>query len=118
MYAAATLSLAALEILVHVDTDLISNDFVAFAVDVSDGVAIERISPSELPSNWREEYPPLGCQALGGDWLDQLRSAVLAVPSAVIPDETNYILNPEHADFANLLVHPPEIFTFDQRLWR
>lgn len=118
MYTAATQSLAALEILVHVDTDLVANDYVVFAVEIPDEVVIERIAITELPTNWREEYPPLACQALGGRWLEQGRSAVLAVPSAIIPDESNYILNPEHRDFVRLLVQPPTAFMFDQRLWQ
>lgn len=118
VYAAATQSLAALEILVHVDTDLVANDYVAFAVDIPDGIAVERIGSADLPPNWREAYPPLACQAVGGAWLERGRSAVLAVPSAIIPFETNYILNPNHPDFAALRVQPPTAFTFDQRLWR
>lgn len=118
VYAAASQSLAALEILVHVDTDLIPNDFVAFAIDIPDEITVEHVAPGELPPNWRDGYPPLGCQAMGGEWLDQGRSAIFAVPSVIIPTETNFILNPKHADFARLHIHPPTIFTFDPRLWR
>jgi len=117
IYTAATQSLAALEILIHVDTDLVPNGYVAFAVDIP-GEVVERLTLADLPSDWRESYPPVACQALGGIWLEQGRSAVLAVPSAIIPSETNYILNPKHADFAGLHMQPPQHFSFDQRLWR
>lgn len=118
VYAASTQSLAALEILAHVDTDLVPNDFIAFAVDIPDEIATECVALADLAPNWREAYPPLSCQTLGSTWIEQCRSAVLAVPSAIIPTETNYIFNPEHPDFVSLLVHPPTAFTFDQRLWR
>ena len=118
VYTAATQSLAALEILVHADTDLVANDYVVFAVDIPDGVAVERVALADLPPQWREEYPPSVCRDLGSAWLAQGRAAVLAVPSAVIPAETNYLLNPEHPDFASLLIKAPSAFMFDPRLWR
>ena len=118
VYTAATQSLAALEILVHVDTDLVPNDFVLFAVDIPDAVRIERILPEDLAPDWRSEFPPQSLQACGGAWLQNLVSAVLEVPSAIIPDEYNYILNPQHSDFPLLLIHPSIPFVFDRRLWR
>lgn len=118
MYAAATQSLAALEILVHADTDLVANDYIVFAVDIPDEIRLEDIASADLPPDWREAYPPSACQTLGSAWLEQGRSAVLAVPSAIIPTETNYILNPRHPDFARLVVQLPTTFTFDRRLWR
>lgn len=66
MYAAATQSLAALEILVHVDTDLVANDYVVFAVDIPDDMAVESIALADLPPNWREDNPPLGLPDAGG----------------------------------------------------
>jgi RES domain-containing protein len=118
IYTAATLSLAALEILVHVDTDLIPNDFIAFAVDIPKYIRIEKLSPADLPPDWREAYPPLSCQLAGSQWLTHSESAVLAIPSAIIPEESNYLLNPLHPDFAKISIQLPVAFTFDARLWR
>ncbi len=115
---AATLSLAAVEILVHVDTDLIPNDFIAFAVDIPEDIRIEKLSPADLPPDWRETYPPLSCQLAGSQWLARNGSAVLVVPSAIIPEESNYLLNPRHPDFAKIRCQPPAVFSFDARLWR
>ena len=66
VYTAATQSLAALEVLVHVDTDLVPNDFVVFAVDIPNALGIEQITLADLPPGWRDEYPPLTCQTLQG----------------------------------------------------
>lgn len=118
VYAAATQSLAALEILVHVDTDLVPNDFVLFAVDIPDAVRMERILPENLNPDWHSEYPPLSLQTRGGVWLQSLLSVVLEVPSAIIPDECNYILNPRHPDFSLLVIRPSMPFVFDRRLWQ
>jgi RES domain-containing protein len=117
VYLAASQSLAALEILVHVDTDLVPNDFLLFAVDISDAVDVSRIDLKQLPQGWREEYPPTTLQTMGGAWLKDLSSAVLQVPSAIIPEESNFVLNPHHPDFHRLQVHKPRLFFFDARLW-
>lgn len=118
VYAAATQSLAALEILVHVDTDLVPNDFMLFAVDIPESVPVTRIMLEDLEPDWRSEYPPRSLQARGSVWLQSLVSAVLEVPSAIIPVEHNFILNPLHPDFQRLVIHPPEPFICDRRLWR
>jgi RES domain-containing protein len=57
VYTAATQSLAALEILAHMDTDLVANDYVVFAVDIPDDVTIERMPLTELPPDWRVNRP-------------------------------------------------------------
>lgn len=119
VYTAATLSLAALEMLAHVDTDLLPDGFSAFALDIPDeDIRIDRLSSADLPPDWRYAYPPASCQAIGSKWLGQGGSAVLAVPSAIIPEENNYILNPRQPDFARIKSLPPITFTFDSRLWR
>ena len=106
IYTAATLSLAALEILVHVDTDLIPNDYSALGVEWPDDLSMTTIQTGDLPADWQQEYPPLACQQLGADWLAENHSAILKVPSAIIPHEHNYILNPAHADYNRLKIHP------------
>ncbi|MEQ1529302.1 MAG: RES domain-containing protein [Methylococcales bacterium] len=119
VYTASTQSLAALEILAHIDTDLIPNNFVAFAVDIPDQeIAITQVFATDLPSDWREAYPPLSCQLVGSQWLSQTQTAVLRVPSAIIPQEQNFILNPAHPDFSKLSIHLANAFNFDHRLWR
>lgn len=118
IYTAATQSLAALEVLVHIDTDLVPSDFVVFGVDIPESLPIHSLTLDELPTAWRDEYPPLTCQRLGAEWLENGRSAVLAVPFAVIPAEINYLINPLHPDFQHMTVYPPTPFIFDERLWR
>jgi RES domain-containing protein len=118
VYTAATLSLAALEILVHADGDLLAVEFAAFAVDIPDAVPIESVVLDDLPARWGDEFPALICRRWGCAWLDRAETAVLAVPSAIIPAETNYLLNPAHPDFAKLVIGAPAPFAFDPRLYR
>jgi len=73
---------------------------------------------SGLPANWRRYPPPEALAELGTRWARDLKSPVLAVPSAVIPQELNYVLNPVHPDFKRIRVGNPEAFRFDPRLRR
>jgi RES domain-containing protein len=117
IYTAATLSLAALEVLVHVDTDLVPNDYVAFAVDIPDDVSIETFAETESELVYLTTHFSLNCQRYGSEWLESGRSAVLEVPSVIIPKEKNYILNPFHYHFSHLQIYPADPFRFDNCLW-
>ena len=112
VYLAESISLAALECLVHFQPATAPTDYVAIGVTF-DGSLVE--TPSRLPKTWRED-PPIASQSFGGKWLTEARSAVLAVPSVVVSLEKNYVLNPTHPDFASVQVDPPIDFRFDERL--
>ena len=118
VYASATLSLAALDRFVHTDPDLEAPDLVAIAIDVPTIVRMHTIDLNDLPSDWREYPAPDALARIGESWLRESTTAVLAVPSAVIPHERNYVLNPAHRDFARLAIGPSEPFSFDPRLWK
>lgn len=118
VFASATLSLAALERFVHVDPDLEREDLVAIAVDLAQDIAIESVAIANLPADWRTYPAPPALALIGERWLHESRTAVLSVPSVVIPDERNFILNTVHAQFAKLTISRPEAFTFDPRMWK
>ncbi|HEV8640805.1 MAG TPA: RES family NAD+ phosphorylase [Methylomirabilota bacterium] len=118
VYTSASLALAALEIFVNLERPQPPGDLVAIAADIPETLTISRLPPSELPANWRS-YPAQEALAeLGTRWARELKSAVLAVPSAVIPQELNYLLNPLHSRFKRIRVGAPEAFRFDARLRR
>jgi RES domain-containing protein len=70
----------------------------------------------ELPANWRIHPPPMQTRQIGDRWAKERRSAVLALPSAVSPADTNFLLNPAHHDFEHISISSPIDFEFDQRL--
>ncbi len=115
VYCAATRSLAALEILAHVeDRSLLAHaSFVAIPIDVSD----EQIQVlRKLPEDWGRIPPGETTRSLGERFLEAARHPALRVPSAVVPGEFNYLLNPLHPDFARLRIGKAEPFPFDPRL--
>jgi len=115
VFTSATLSLAALERFVHADPDLEPVDLVAVAVDIETNVAIETVAVADLPHDWRRYPAPPALASIGERWLRESRAAVLSVPSVVIPQERNFVLNPSHADIARLTIGPSEQFSFDPR---
>lgn len=114
VYTSATRSLAALETLVHLNP-LVIFDYRIIRVEFDDGW-VERLTLAALSSDWNMEPPPLSTRQLGDDWARSSRSAILAVPSVIISDETNYVLNPAHPDFKKIAIDEPAPFTFDPRL--
>jgi RES domain-containing protein len=114
VYTAANISLAFLEIFVHLALDRRSsspqnpsNTQVESSRRIIqlylDDLEYETIEPDRLPDNWREAsaYPQL--QELGSEWWQAGKTAVLKVPSAIVPNEFNYVINPDHRDVNNRL---------------
>ena len=117
IYASQSLALAALEFFVNLERGTETEAY-ATAIDAGDEVRIDRVSPSELPEGWRGYPGPVALKDLGTLWAANLRSPILAVPSVIIPGESNYLLNPAHPDFKRLRIRKPEPFHFDARMWK
>jgi len=112
VYTSATLSLAVLELLVHVGQDQMPSGLVAVAADIPDTLDRVVIEPGLVPAHHWRRYPALlGLCRLGTSWALDMKSAVLAVPSTVIPTERNYLINPAHPAFREIKVSVPEPFT-------
>ena len=74
------------------------------------------VQPDELPDDWRQSPPRPSTQRIGDDWVDRKTSTMLRLPSAIVPEECNYLLNPGHPDFLKLQIGEPQDFTIDSRL--
>ena len=118
VYTSGSLSLAALELFVHVEADLAPTRLVAVAAEIPDTLEMDSIDATELPRNWRAYPPPETLKNIGATWVAANTTAVLAVPSAVIPEEYNYLLNPRHPQFRRLRILKPIPFRFDLRMWK
>jgi RES domain-containing protein len=112
VYTSATLSLAVLELLVHLAPSDIPGDLVAVAADIPDSVARKEVVFELVPERDRRRYPALLdlCE-WGTRWASTLDRAVASVPSAVIPGERNYLLNPAHPAFREIQIAAPEPFS-------
>lgn len=115
VYASATKSLAVLEVLAHVDVGRPLPRLVAFAFDVDEAL-VETLAVARLPRNWRTARGAEATQRLGDEWLRSGRTVALAVPSVIVPEERNYVLNPVHPSFARMRFGRPVPFLLDPRL--
>jgi RES domain-containing protein len=97
VYTAGSISLACLEYMVH-NIHLMSSKVICLSkIQVSDTAPIRHINRKELPTDWDEKsYLPLSTQNIGSQFFEAESEYVLKVPSIIIPDEFNYLLNPMH----------------------
>lgn len=121
VYVSEHQSTAALEIFVHIAPFVLKEKYKAFRLEWPD--RITEYFPEKrmgrhggLPSNWRIFPPSAETMEIGDRWVRERRSAVLALPSAISPADTNFLLNPEHLDFRRIRIHPPIAYEFDPRL--
>lgn len=116
MYAASHLSLAALEYLVHIDAEDAPDDLVALRINVPDNVTELACAPASLPHDWQQTPSPSHCQAIGGEWARRGRELLLRVPSVLVPDESNVLVNPMHPDAVGVRLIGSRPFSYDVRL--
>lgn len=123
IYVAATLALAMLEFLAHVDRKRAPAMVFAHYADVPVDAGIDRLNEDRLPANWRAHPAPDTLRELGTSWVAAGTSVLLAVPSVIlrvspelVPSERNYLLNPAHAEFARIRVGSVKV-QLDPRTW-
>jgi RES domain-containing protein len=115
VYTSESVSLAVLEFFVHLEVRE-SPDLVVVGAELPGDLQISRVDREALPPHWRRTPALASLADLGTAWVREGVTAVLAVPSAIVPGETNYLLNPAHPDFARIQVGKPEPFSLDPRL--
>jgi RES domain-containing protein len=115
VYCSEHLSLAALEIVVHIRPVTIPDKFRAFRVAWNERMMIS-IELSQLPKGWNAHPPGPASKSIGDDWVRKGESAVLGLPSVLVPQERTFLLNPQHRDFAKIKITDAGIFAVDPRL--
>jgi RES domain-containing protein len=116
VYTSSSLSLATLEVMVHLeDPECFSKLFSWIPVEFPED-AVETFELAQLPPSWLDDETSSSSRNIGDIWLRARRSLVLAVPSVVTPGEWNYLINPVHARFAELLIGRSQPFRPDPRL--
>jgi RES domain-containing protein len=114
IYASATLSLSLLEILVHLPSGLMPS-YKAMSVQFDESL-VTTLPASAVPANFQSYPVPPETRAVGDAWVASGRSAVLSVPSVIVPMERNYVFHPGHRDFRKLRIGAAQAFPLDRRL--
>lgn len=120
VYTSSSVALASLEVLANAGIEEIPDDLRLLEIDIPDPVSVEVCDPTKLCTNWHGFNPyPHETQEFGTRWLEECRTAVLMVPSAVVPDiarEYNYLINPVHPEVAGIHILSDSSFSFDSRI--
>ena len=116
VYTAGSSSAAILDLLVHSEDYSILKELYAYIPVDIDEKLINIQTPDDSPSGWNRAEIISATQRIGDEWIDSASSVVLRVPSAVAPEEYNYLVNPAHPDFEKLKIGEPQILPIDSRL--
>lgn len=114
LYTAGSPSLAMLESLVHLG-GRVTGDFCQIAIEVPEESVLE-LMPEDLPANWRESPAPDLLRSIGNRFIVEGQYLMLKIPSVLVPDESNCLLNPAHPDFKKVRVLVKSPIRFDERL--
>ncbi len=117
-YTAEHLSLAMIEYFIHVDADDPPKDLVVVTADVPESVSSISISPKRLPANWRDSLSPPELAGFGDAFVRAGKAAVLIVPSALAPVESNWLINPLHPEFSRIKQNSAIAFEYDHRFFK
>jgi RES domain-containing protein len=115
VYTSGSLSLATLEVMVHTHFYSTLKSYVFIPIDFDPGL-LQSIAIEDLPDNWQADPIPRSVKIAGDRWIENQESVILKVPSAIIPIEFNYLINPSRPDFGKIVIHTPQKFDFDSRL--
>src|SRR5436309_10500144 len=115
IYASEHQSTAALEVFIHNKPFSPNEKYKVFRLEWPNNLT-EIFLLKKLPLNWRATPPPAETKEIGDRWVHERRSAALALPSAISPADTNFLINPDHRDFKRIRIAPPVDYDFDPRL--
>lgn len=117
VYTAESRALATLEVSVHLDlSEDLPNDRHYVEIEIPDDILIQEVRLEDLPEDWNAKPPTLTTQTIGDDFVNYNETAILKVPSSIVPQEFNYLINPNHPDAKKIKVLTISRMFFDTRL--
>lgn len=115
VYTADSLSLAMLELIVHLEGDEDLQNYVTITAEF-DEILVTVLPRGKLPRNWSSLPISNQTQEIGKTWLQKGKSIILKVPSSVVPNDGNFVINPLHPDFAKIKIGSPQPLKIDPRV--
>jgi RES domain-containing protein len=117
IYTSESRSLCTAEMAVHLPLGILPAGFVMMSIEIPGQIPIIELEPAELPETWKSFPHHPVTQGKGDEFIRKAKFAVMKVPSAVVPGDHNYLLNPDHKLFNEPRILKTEPFDFDQRLF-
>jgi RES domain-containing protein len=118
IYTALNRSLAMAEVAVHFTFATLPDDYIMLTIHVPDDISFLKISPKELPAEWRDFPHPLNTQRIGDQFVAENRKCIMVIPSVITQGDFNVLINPNHPEFKRIRVVSAEKFPFDKRLFK
>lgn len=118
IYTSESRALCTAEIAVHLDLGSSPTNYILLTILIPDEIELINIDENTLPENWRKFPFTEKSRKMGDQFIHENKFAVMKVPSAVIPGDSNYLLNPRHPEFAKIRVIKQEPYEFDQRFFK
>lgn len=116
VYTAESRALATLEVSVHLDlSEDLPTDRYYVEIEIPNDIIIFEVNIQDLPQDWDAKPPSLTTQTIGDDFVLQNEAAILKVPSSIVPQEFNYLINPNHADATRVKIISKTLMKFDSR---
>jgi RES domain-containing protein len=117
VYTSASRALCTTEIAVHTPLGNLPLDYKLISIDIPDNIHIQEVSEQKLPADWKSIPHVHSTQKIGDKFVEEEIFAVLKVPSVVVQDEYNYLINPAHIESHKITLKAIEPFSFDERLF-
>jgi RES domain-containing protein len=117
IYTSGSRALCLAEVMVHIPSDSLLVDYSMITLEVPDK-KMQTLLPPNLPENWRTIPAPSSTRQIGDAFCRANLYLVLKVPSVIVPEEYNYLINPKHPDMSRLKIIHIEAFTFDTRFFK
>lgn len=118
IYCADSRALAMAEVAVHLSLSILPKNYVMIEIDIPNYVKIAALPKDDLPANWSSFPHVLDTQQIGDAIVAKRKNCILKVPSAVVPGDFNFLINPQHPDFPAIQILGQEDFPFDSRLFQ
>lgn len=118
VYTSESRALCITEIAVHIPLGIMPDDYCLSTIAIPEDIFVKEVKISQLPDDWKSFPHAESTQVIGNEFIKSKKDIVMKVPSAVVPGEFNYLINPAHPDISKIRIVNTEAFLFDERLFK
>ncbi|MBO9684559.1 MAG: RES family NAD+ phosphorylase [Flavisolibacter sp.] len=115
LYTSQSRALAFAEVAIHIPVGIVPKDYFLVSINIPDTTSILKLTDAEMPADWRSNPHSSSTQNIGDQFIAGSKFLVLQVPSAVVPGDFNFLINPNHPQSKEVVISNVEPFEFDSR---
>ncbi len=115
LYTSQSRALAFAEVAIHIPVGIVPKDYFLVSIKISDTASILKLANTDIPADWRSNPHSNSTQKIGDQFMAESKYLILQVPSAVVPGDFNFLINPNHSEVKDVMIDNVEPFEFDSR---